>query len=71
MIREQENAFQQPMDKEDQSDLDILFKYFIRCDGCSWSTAFYEASGNIQLNTAKLLCPTCFKKEVRWWKVPF
>ncbi len=71
MIHEQEKAFQQPMNKEDLSDQDILFKYFIICDSCSWRASFYEASGNIQLDTASLRCPTCFKKEVRWWKVPF
>lgn len=71
MIREQENAFQQPMDTEDQSEQDILFRYFIKCESCSWNTSFYEVSGNIHLDTARLRCPTCFKKEVRWWKVPF
>ena len=71
MIHEQEKAFQQRMNKEALSDQDILFKYFIKCDSCSWSTSFYEASGNIQLDNARLRCPRCFKKEVRWWKVPF
>ena len=71
VIRKQENAFRQPMNKEDQSDQDILFKYFIKCDSCPWSTSFYEASGSIHLDTVRLLCPTCFKKEVIWWKVPF
>lgn len=71
MIREQKNAFQQPMNKEDRSDQDILFKYFMRCDCCSWSASFYEASGNIRLDNVKLRCPTCFQKEVRWRKVPF
>jgi len=71
MIHEQENAIQQPMNKEDQSDQDVLFKYFIKCESCSWSASFYEASGNIRLDTVRLRYPTCFKKEVRWWKVPF
>ena len=71
MIREQENAFKQPMNKEDQSDQDFLFKYYMKCDSCSWGAAFYEASGNIHLDNVRLRCPTCFKKEVRWWKVPF
>ncbi len=71
MIHEQEDAFQQTMNKEDQSDQGILFKYFIKCDSCSWSTSFYEASGNIHLNTVRLRCSICFKKEVRWWKGPF
>ncbi len=71
MIREQKNTFQQPMNKEDQSDQNILFKYFMRCDSCSWSASFYEASGNIHLDNVKLRCPTCFQMEVRWRKVPF
>ncbi len=71
MFREHENAFQQPMNKEDQSDQDILFKYFIKCESCSWNTSFYEASGNIHLDNARLRCPKCSKKEIRWSKVPF
>ena len=71
MIREQKNIFQQSTDKENQSDQDILFKYFLKCDRCSWSASFYEVSGNIHLEIMKLCCPTCFKKEVRWRKVPY
>lgn len=71
MIREQKNISQQSTDKENQSDQDILFQYFLKCDCCSWSASFYEVSGNIHLDIMTLRCPTCFKKEVRWRKVPF
>ncbi|HKO63733.1 MAG TPA: hypothetical protein VJU13_00900 [Candidatus Nitrosocosmicus sp.] len=71
MIRNQENTFQQPMSKKDQSGHNVLFKYFIKCDSCSWSTSFYEASGQIQIDAARLYCPVCFKRKVRWWKDPF
>ena len=70
-IREQKNTSQQPMNKENQSDQDLLFKYFLKCGNCSWSASFYEPSGNIHLDIIRLRCPTCFKKEVRWKKVPF
>lgn len=71
MVREQKNISQQSTDKENQSDQDILFKYFLKCYCCSWNASFYEASGNIHLDIMTLRCPTCFKKEVRWRKVPF
>ena len=71
MIREQKNSSQQSMDKENPYHQDTLFKYFLKCDCCAWNASFYDASGNIHLNIMTLRCPTCFKKQVRWKKVPF
>lgn len=71
MIRNQENSLQQPMSKKDQSGHNVLFKYFIKCDSCSWSASFYEASGQIKIDAARLYCPVCSKRKVRWWKDSF
>lgn len=71
MNRKQTYNSQQSMDKEIQSNRDILFMYFLKCDCCSWNVSFYEVSGNIHIDIMTLRCPICLKKEVRWRKVPF
>ena len=46
------------------------FKYALKCNECSWSISFYEATGSIHLDDHKMLCPFCKQREIEWIKSP-
>jgi len=49
----------------DIDDLTQLFKYYLKCDSCSWETTFYESAGSIYLDDIKIRCPICKGKTVK------
>lgn len=41
------------------------FKYYLKCNSCSWETTFYESAGSIYLDDKKIKCPICKRKTVK------
>ena len=52
------------------SNKDMFYKYFLKCIDCSWEISFYEATGNITLDSTNMRCPICNKGEMKGIKSP-